>query len=243
MVEQPDASECHGDAVLVAGHDDVVVADAAAGLCDELDAALVGPLDVVAEGEEGVGAEADAAHLLFPQLLLLAAEGLGALGEEELPLSVAQHVVVLVVREEDVDGVVAVGAAYAGLEGQAEHAGVLTEPPLVGFLSGEARAVDAALLSGTDADGLSVGGVADAVRLGILQGDECDDEVAACLRRERLVLRGDVVEGLGVVEAYLVASLLEGDAEDLLVLQRCGAIVGVDADDVVGALALLAEHL
>ena len=49
--------EGHGDAVAIAGLDDVVVADGAAGLGDVGDAALLGALDVVAEGEEGVGAE------------------------------------------------------------------------------------------------------------------------------------------------------------------------------------------
>ena len=54
MVEQADAGEGHGDAVLVAGLDDVVIPDGAAGLGDELHAGLVGPLDVVAKGEESV---------------------------------------------------------------------------------------------------------------------------------------------------------------------------------------------
>ena len=54
MVEQADAREGHGDAVLVAGGNDVIVAHAASGLGDVLHAALVCPLNVVAEGEEGV---------------------------------------------------------------------------------------------------------------------------------------------------------------------------------------------
>ena len=54
MVEQSHSRERHGDAVLVAGHDDVVVAHAAAGLGNELHATLVGTLNVVAEGEEGI---------------------------------------------------------------------------------------------------------------------------------------------------------------------------------------------
>lgn len=53
-MEQPYAGETHHDAVLVAGVDDIVVTDRAAGLCDEVDTALVGAFHVVAEGEEGV---------------------------------------------------------------------------------------------------------------------------------------------------------------------------------------------
>ena len=54
VVEQSDASERHRDAVLVASHDDMVVTYRAASLGNELHATLVGTLDVVAEGEEGI---------------------------------------------------------------------------------------------------------------------------------------------------------------------------------------------
>ena len=47
MVEQTDACECHCDIVLVAGLDNVVVADRAAGLCDVLNAGLLCSLDVL----------------------------------------------------------------------------------------------------------------------------------------------------------------------------------------------------
>ena len=56
MVEQSHARECHGNAVLVAGHDDMVVANRAASLSDELYATLVGTLNIVAEGEESIRA-------------------------------------------------------------------------------------------------------------------------------------------------------------------------------------------
>ena len=55
VVEQANASERHGNGVFVAGHDDMVVANRTASLGDILYAALVGALDIVAEGEEGVG--------------------------------------------------------------------------------------------------------------------------------------------------------------------------------------------
>ena len=70
MVEQTDAGEAHGDAVVVAGFNDVVISDGAARLGDVLDAGLEGALHVVAEGEEGVGAHGHAAHLRAERLLL-----------------------------------------------------------------------------------------------------------------------------------------------------------------------------
>ena len=54
-MEQSYAGERHSHAVLVAGLDNVVVADRAARLCDVLNARLVSALDIVSEGEERVG--------------------------------------------------------------------------------------------------------------------------------------------------------------------------------------------
>ena len=54
MVEQTYASKGHGDAILVARHDNMVVAHRATGLSNELNTALVGTLNIVAEGEEGI---------------------------------------------------------------------------------------------------------------------------------------------------------------------------------------------
>ena len=54
MMEQTHTREGHGNAVFVAGLDDIVVTDTAAGLCNVFHATLVGTFDVVAEGEEGI---------------------------------------------------------------------------------------------------------------------------------------------------------------------------------------------
>ena len=54
MVEQSYACECHGDAILVTSHNDMVVAHRSAGLGYELHTALVGTLDIVAKGEESI---------------------------------------------------------------------------------------------------------------------------------------------------------------------------------------------
>ena len=57
-MEQPQAAEGHGDAVLVAGINDLLVTDGTAGLHDGGHTGAAGTLDVVAEGEEGVGTQA-----------------------------------------------------------------------------------------------------------------------------------------------------------------------------------------
>ena len=103
--------------------------------------------------------------------------------------------------------------------------------------------MDAALLPGTDADGLAVLHVAHRIGLGVLQRDEGNHQVAACLGGERLVLRGHILKKCGVVKGNLVAPLLEADAKHLLGLQRGGAVGRVNLDDAVGALALLPQYL
>ena len=183
VMEETNAGEGHGDAVLVASHDDMVVANGTSGLGDELHTALVSSLHVVTEWEESVAAQGYARVLGNPLLFLFAREHFGLHLEELLPLALGQHVVV-VVRDVDVDGVVAVGAADAVDEWQCHHFRMLAQPPDVGLVASQTSAVDAALLSGSDTDGLSVLDVADGVGLRVFQRDERNDEVAACVLRE-----------------------------------------------------------
>ena len=72
MVEQSHVGEGHGDVIFVAGFDDIVVADGASCLCDVLHTALVGTLNVVAKGEEGIAAERHICVLCNPVTLLFA---------------------------------------------------------------------------------------------------------------------------------------------------------------------------
>ena len=240
-MEEAHAGEGHGDAVPIRRLDHVVVADGAAGLDDVVHAGLAGALDVVAEGEERVGAHGDARLRGDPGLLLLGSEGLGLHLEHLLPLAVAQHVLPLV-GGVDVDGVVAVGAADAVDELKAEHLGVLAQVPVVGLAAGQARAVDAALLARADADGLTVLDVAHRVGLRVLERDEGDHHVDLGLGGNLLVLGHHVGEQVGR-DLVVVAALLEGDAEDVLGLHGSGHVGRVDLHDVVLAGLLGLEDL
>ena len=70
MVEQSYACEGHSDAVLVAGHDDMIVTDAATSLGNELHTTLMSTLDIVTEGEERIRAKSHLRVLGNPGLLL-----------------------------------------------------------------------------------------------------------------------------------------------------------------------------
>ena len=134
-MEQTHTREGHGNAVFVAGLDDIVVANAAAGLCNVFHATLVGTLDVVAEGEEGIGTETYLRVLGNPCFLFLAGEGFGLCLEELLPGAVAENIIV-VVGDIYVDGVVTVGTADIVDKGEVHHFRMLAEPPDVGFVTG-----------------------------------------------------------------------------------------------------------
>jgi len=173
---------------------------------------------------------------VHPGLLFVAGQGRGAAGEELLPHAVAQHVHV-VVRDVDVDGVVAVGAADIGPEGQVQHLFMLAQEPDVGLVARQAGAVDAALLARAHAYGLSVFHIAHGVGLGVFKGNE---------RRGHIQLRalgkhgvfGDYICKHVCGYFVLVAALLEGDAEHVLVLNGRGDVVGIDAHHVVCAFFL-----
>ena len=120
---------------------------------------------------------------------------------------------------------------------------MLAQPPDVGLVAGKTGAMNTALLSGTDADGLTVLDIAHGIALGVFQGDQTDDEVALGLVGKCLVLCGDMLKQGRVVELHLVASLFKGDAEHLLAFNGGRHIVRVDLDDIIGALALVVQYL
>ena len=102
--------------------------------------------------------------------------------------------------------------------------------------------MDAALLPCAHADGLAVHRVAYGVGLGVLQGDEGNDQVPPGLLRQ-IGVGGDNVLQQVRADLELVAALLEGNAEHVLGLLRGGDIMGVDPDDVVPALPLCLQNL
>ena len=81
MMEQPDAAERHRNAVLVAGVDHLCVADGAARLYNGGHAAAARALDVIAEREEGITAQAHTGHGIQPGALFLDGQRGRLLGE------------------------------------------------------------------------------------------------------------------------------------------------------------------
>ena len=100
--------------------------------------------------------------------------------------------------------------------------------------------MDARLLPGTDADRLTVFGIADGIGLGVLQGDEGEQEVTPGTCGKFLVLRDDILEAV-LRDGDVVALLLEGHAEDGLRFLFSRAVSRIHLDDEIAALALRLE--
>ena len=214
----------------------MVVPDRAARLGDVLHAGFVRALHIVAEGEEGVRAAGDTALRGDPGFFLFCGDRLRLYPEYALPDTVREDIFVFI-RQIDINGVIPVGAADAVDKLQAEHLRVLPQQPVVGLLSGKACAVNTALLSGADTDGLPVLYIADRVRLGVLQRDQRHDHIADRRFGELLVLRDQILQQL-LINCEVIVPLFKGNAENILALLRGRDIVRVNLNHVVIALFL-----
>ena len=97
-----------------------------------------------------------------------------------------------------------IGLCHIVTEGQVQHLVHVAQLPVVGLLTGQTGAVDAALLAGTHADGLTIIGVAHAVGLGVLQGDEGNNESRFCSSVTSLF---SVTQLFSMVSALMTSSL------------------------------------
>ena len=96
MMEEANVSKRHGDAVLIACIDNIIVTDATACFCYVFNTTLVSTLDVVAEWEESIATNAHTLVLRNPSLLLLAGQWFRLLSEELLPNAILQYVFPLI---------------------------------------------------------------------------------------------------------------------------------------------------
>ena len=141
MMEQSHACVRHNDAVLIAAICYNVVTNTSAGLSDIGNAAAVSTLYIIIEGEECVTCKSDAASGCKICLLFLTSKGLGLMGEESLPVAVADSVL-RIFAEVNVDSVISVRSANAGKEGHVENLFVLAEKPVISLLSCKTCAMD-----------------------------------------------------------------------------------------------------
>ena len=148
----------------------------------------------------------------------------------------------MVIAHIHVDSVVSISTLDAFLEWESHYFRMLTQVPDVGLVACESCTVDAALLSCTDTDGLTVLDVAHRVRLGIFERDKSNHEVATSCIRNLLIGSRDVLEKSIVVKIDLVASLFKGNTEDHLALYWSWLVFRIDLDYAISTLALCLKH-
>ena len=98
--------------------------------------------------------------------------------------------------------------------------------------------MDTGLLSGTDADSLTVLDIAYGIGLGILQSDQCDLHIDQGTLRDLLVHSHDIGQQV-TIDVQFVTTLLKSDTIYLLVLDGSGPVGRIDLDDIVSTLFLL----
>ena len=119
-MEEPHAGKGHDHAVFVGTFDHKIVPYGASRLRHVGDAALFRPLEVVAEGEEGIGAQGDACDGVQIRSLLFVGKGLRLTGKILLPIPVGADVL-LVSVDIAVDDIVPVRSPQCGEEGEAQN--------------------------------------------------------------------------------------------------------------------------
>lgn len=241
MVEETEGGMGNDHIVGISSSNDEVILDGSGGSSNVLDTGLLGTVDVVGEGEEGVGGDDDILELLHVGSTLLGSESSGDGLELCLPGSTLLTLANLVENVE-VNGVGLVSTLGLLLEVKVQDLGVVAQPPVVGLVTSKTGAVDTGLLAGTETDDHSVLGVADRVGLGILEGDGGDNQIANGRLGQVLVLGDEVLEERGV-DLDVVALLLHGKTIDLAGLDLLGLVVGVHLQDGVLAALLLPQEL
>ncbi len=113
----------------------------------------------------------------------------------------------------------------------------MAQLPVIGLLTGQSRAMDAALLSRAHADDLAILHVAHAVGLCVFQGNQAQHKIAL-LRVGQGFIFGHHIFQHAAVDLQVVAALLKGNAVHLLVFQGNRHVVGIDGNDIIIAALL-----
>ncbi|MNC40148.1 hypothetical protein D3C75_888400 [compost metagenome] len=85
---------------------------------------------------------------------------------------------------------------------------MLAQEPAVGLVPGQTGAVNPRLLSGADADGLSIQSVHNGVGLGIFQRNQRNQQIPLGLLRQILVCGDDMAQRI-IVDNRIIALLLQ----------------------------------
>ena len=118
---------------------------------------------------------------------------------------------------------------------------MLTEEPCISLGTCQTGAMDAALLTGTHTDSLAVHSIADGIGLGVLQGNQCHNQVNLGRFRQFLIGGNHIFQQM-LTNLKIITALLKGNAEYLLAFLRIRNIVRVNLYNIVAALTLILQN-
>ena len=145
-MEQSHACKCHCHAESVAGFNDIIVTNGAAGFCNIAYAALCRTFNIITEGEEGIGAKRNTLDRGKICFLFFLCQRFRLFGEQCLPCAICQNVLIII-GNIDINGIISVGAAYGRQERQVEYLFMLSQMPDISFVACQSGAVNSGLLS------------------------------------------------------------------------------------------------
>ena len=198
-------------------------------------------LNVVAEGEEGIGTKGNAGQLIQPCAFFFSRKNGRLLCENLLPGAVRADIHIFL-TDVNIDGVVSLCPLDILAEGQVQNLRALTKEPVVCFLTCQTGTVYTGLLACAHADGLSVFYEADGVGLGVFEDDQRDLHISFCFLGKLFILSHDVGDQR-IVDGQLLTALFKGYAVHLLVLDRSRYISRIDLNHVVVSFFLLMKDL
>ena len=136
MMEKPHSGKAHNHSVLITLIDDKIIPYGSARFCDVCNAALLSPVDIVAEREECVTTECYARDRIEICLLLFLCKRCRTLCEILLPVAVGNNILALA-GDVLVDHVIPVGTSESIKERKFKYPVPLTECPVISLVSGK----------------------------------------------------------------------------------------------------------
>lgn len=164
--------------VLISRLDAFCIHDTPSGRGQIPDSAFVCAVDIVREREESIAGTGHAFELGRPFLPLGVGEGFGDSLEQRLPMLLLSTLQDLP-ADVQVDGIGLLSTFDTALEWQGQSAGVVAQPPVVGFVAGKPGTVNTGLLASSETDDCTTERVCNAVGLCVFEGQSGYDEVSA----------------------------------------------------------------
>ena len=119
---------------------------------------------------------------------------------------------------------------------------MLTQPPNIGFLSRKTRAVNTALLSCTDTNGLPIFDIAHRVRLRIFENNQCHHQISARCFGNIFIHRGTIFKQRIICKVDFIASLFKRHAIHLLAFYGFGTIILIHLEHAISAFTLFLQN-